>query len=359
MWVSLPLYARFIEGDAASVMHDLPTGSVDLVATSPPFLGLRSYTDDPRELGKDGPGTYVDGLLAMVSEARWVLAPHGSLIIELGDTFSGSGGAGGDMYPGGMREGRFKPFRQSKEGEWPTAKSLCAVPSLIAVALAYGKHPLTGVPHAAGKWLLRNHGAWVRPNPRPGFEGDRFRASWSSVLMFAKEPDRYWHEPAARQDSRTGRTHPRMYAVKKEGAAIPDVFELAASVPKTGGHQAVWPDSLVSRFVETQCPLVVCEECGQPSRYITEEDSWSDCHHEAWRRGMVLDPYCGSGTTLAVATGSGRNAIGIDLDGGNYERVLDRVGPMFLEQHPTLERSQTTLTKWGELAEIEPREDYL
>ena len=357
MWASLPLWARFIEGDAASAMKELPTGSVDLIATSPPFLGLRSYTDDERELGKQDPAGYLDGLLAMIAEARWVLAPHGSLVIEVGDTFSGSGGAGGDMYPGGMREGRFKPFRQAQHGTWPEPKSLCAVPSLIAVALAYGTHPLTGEPHGAGKWLLRNHAAWVRPNPRPGFEGDRFRAAWSSVLMLAKEPNRYWHEAAARRDSRTGRVHPRMYAVKKEGAAIPDVFELAASVPGTGGHQAVWPEPLVARFIDTQCPLVVCEECGQPSRYVAEEDAWSDCHHDQWRRGLVLDPYCGSGTTMKVATGSGRNAIGIDLDGSNYERCLERVGPMFLEQHqPPDERSRDWLMPQQD---VQPREEYL
>jgi DNA modification methylase len=44
----------------------------------------------------------------------------------------------------------------------------------------------------------------------------------------------------------------------------------------------------------------------------------------------VLDPFAGSGTTLAVATGHGRDAIGIDLDERNAELALERVGPMFL-----------------------------
>lgn len=38
----------------------------------------------------------------------------------------------------------------------------------------------------------------------------------------------------------------------------------------------------------------------------------------------------GSGTTLAVATGHGRDAIGIDLDERNAELALERVGPMLL-----------------------------
>ncbi|MHB1782902.1 MAG: DNA methyltransferase, partial [Acidimicrobiales bacterium] len=51
---------------------------------------------------------------------------------------------------------------------------------------------------------------------------------------------------------------------------------------------------------------------------------------EAWRPGIVLDPFCGTGTTLLVATRLGRDAIGIDLDAKNVPLVVERVG-MHLE----------------------------
>jgi hypothetical protein len=111
------------------------------------------------------------------------------------------------------------------------------------------------------------------------------------------------------------------------------------------------------------CPLRVCTVCGEPSRRIvraTEYDSereatgaplqalgsghrsdrptaapttlgWSDCGHDSWRTGLVLDPFSGSGTTLAAATGHGRDAIGIDLDARNAELARERVGGLFLE----------------------------
>ncbi len=49
-----------------------------------------------------------------------------------------------------------------------------------------------------------------------------------------------------------------------------------------------------------------------------------------WRPGIVLDPFAGTGTTLAVATGHGRDAIGIDLDPRNADLAIERVGPLLL-----------------------------
>lgn len=61
-----------------------------------------------------------------------------------------------------------------------------------------------------------------------------------------------------------------------------------------------------------------------------ETIGWSDCGHDTWRQGVVLDPFAGSGTTLKIATGHGREAIGIDLDERNADLAIERVGPMFL-----------------------------
>lgn len=61
-----------------------------------------------------------------------------------------------------------------------------------------------------------------------------------------------------------------------------------------------------------------------------KELGFTDCGHNAWRRGLVLDPFAGSGVTLAVAVGLGRDAIGVDLDERNLDLARERVG-MFLE----------------------------
>jgi hypothetical protein len=59
---------------------------------------------------------------------------------------------------------------------------------------------------------------------------------------------------------------------------------------------------------------------------------WTDCGCGApFRNGVVLDPFGGSGTTGAVATGLGRDAILIDIDAKNMELARDRIG-MFLTE---------------------------
>ncbi len=167
------------------------------------------------------------------------------------------------------------------------------------------------------------------------------------------------------------------------GAPPLDWWEIPTQ-PYAGSHYATWPMALCTRPILSMCPQRVCRECGEPSRRIVGEVSyvgtsgglegvdltaeaigwrsgtaegignnkyaegggkrrdgnmsrsaetlgWSDCGHgDNWRPGLVLDPFSGSGTTLAAATGHGRDAIGIDLDDRNAELCAERVG-MFLE----------------------------
>jgi len=40
---------------------------------------------------------------------------------------------------------------------------------------------------------------------------------------------------------------------------------------------------------------------------------WTDCGHGTPARGVVLDPFAGTGTTLTTAVDAGYDAIGVDL----------------------------------------------
>jgi site-specific DNA-methyltransferase (adenine-specific) len=444
---------RYIVGDSLTVLRSLPDASVDLVLTSPPFLALRSYlpADDPSkhlEVGAERtPGDYIDALLDVVEECRRVLAPHGSIAFELGDTYSGSGGAGGDYADGGLREGQQKfsgtaakaarlngetrprpprarsprpkydgdhlrdrdaneeqgiiPVRSHSRRErdgWPLNKSLCLVPELLRFALVYGFNPLTG--RETPRWRARNVVRWCRPNPPVGSLGDKVRPATSDMVIACVGGRRYFDLDAVRQPhqdpSAALRPHPksshrssypggcgdidgaddeRDYAGHRgnvHGAPpldhwwVDDSFDqdawLISTAPYKGSHYATWPEELLHKPILAMAPQRVCTTCGCASERITEtapwpdDDAvrdperladvggdrhglraraaitigWTDCGHGTWRRGVVLDPFAGSGTTLAVAIGHGREAIGVDLDARNADLARERVG-MFLE----------------------------
>ncbi len=396
-------HARYIVGDVFATLASLPDASVDLVLTSPPFLGLRSYLPDGdpnkgAEIGSEAtPAAFVDVLLALAKECRRVLAPHGSLCVELGDTYSGSGSKGGDdTIPGHLGYGRYGGDHgrygdefvsigaraRQRPTEWPLPKSLCGIPHLFPLSLAYGRNLLTGTESPAGRWRVRNIVAWCRPNPPVGAVGDKFRPATSYMTVACVSGSRFFDLDAVRTPLKKDETQPighrsprdraravvglssdNGYTGMNAGGAPPlDYWEIATH-PFDGAHFATWPPDLCTRPVLAMCPQRVCEECGQPSRRVVDHQrtfdnvkpsagrseaspdrggpmganytvtrdttGWTDCGHNRWRRGVVLDPFAGSGTTLAVATGNGRDAIGIDIDPRNALLAERRVG-MFL-----------------------------
>jgi DNA modification methylase len=83
--------AIVLRGDARSL--PLPDGSVDLIVTSPPYFGLRSYTDGGKhydgQIGSERtPREYVANLLDCTREWMRVLKPEGSIFVNLGDKYS-------------------------------------------------------------------------------------------------------------------------------------------------------------------------------------------------------------------------------------------------------------------------------
>lgn len=406
--------AYWLQGDTRAVLAEMAAAGivVDLVVTSPPFLNLRSYlpAGDPAkalEIGSEPtPCEFIDTLLDVTDALDRVLAPHGSLCVELGDTYAGSGGAGGDYAEGGLRDGqnrfngsaaraRAHPLRdrtRTPPAGWPAEKSMCGIPELYRLSLMYGRNLLTGRP--TPRWRVRNTVTWVRPNPPVGRDGDKFRPATSDVVVACRTDDagrqRYWDGDAVRSPAldadRRFTNGPKAVLADEDvrgtnfttripsnpaGAPLLDWWKIAAS-GYDGAHYATFPPALVTPLVKAMCPERVCMVCGEPSRrmlgeatyvgrgagersawesggthhgksnvgryepgHITKQVKtlgWTDCGHDAWRPGIVLDPFAGSGTTLAVATGHGRDAIGIDLDSRNVDLARDRVGPLFFHE---------------------------
>lgn len=417
-------------GDVFEQLAKIPDGSIDLIVTSPPFLALRSYLpedhpDKDLEIGSEsGPAAFLDTMLALSAEWGRVLAPHGSLCVELGDTYSGSGGAGGDYNADGLRDGqqRFsgsaakraalgsgdneRPSRSGRGDDWPMSKSKTMLDTLYPACLAYGANLLSGEVSPAGRWRIRNLIVWARPNPPVGALGDKFRPATSYITVACKSPRRWFDldavrgAPSPKTNARTAKGVDRQQSAGKSAdderrggnfSTLDTLHEVGGSPPLdwhaddhpedgdwlwkmspqgfAGSHYATFPLALPTRLIKAMCPERVCTVCGAPSERITGEatyvnskgdevephvwasgiaggagahsnraDSgatrtaetvgWTDCGHNAWRTGRVLDPFAGSGTTLVAAHNESRDAIGIDLDDRNVAMVEDRLGPL-------------------------------
>jgi hypothetical protein len=407
--------ARLYIGDALTVLKTLPNESVDLVTTSPPYLALRSYLpadhpDKDAEMGSEAnPAEFLDALLDVTEQLARVLAPHGSICIELGDTYANvapSGNAYG-AAPSSMTAkigntqqwngGEAVPTLAKLGSGWPLSKSLCMIPEAYRMALAYGVNPFNG--RTCTRWRVRNVVRHFRPNPPVGALGDKWRPATSDWAVACLGGKRYFDLDAVRTDiirAETGNCPERERDDALRGqVSRPGALSNPAGAPPLdwytaddlqwahgagivqpthgypGAHYATFSPALITKFIQCMAPTRVCLVCGKPSERITEtlgyvnnagrpanmdmnqqrkspgvrqfnapgDQSahklsttlgWSDCGHNQWRPGVILDPFAGSGTTLAVAQGCGRDAVGIELYPHNADLIADRCG-MFLE----------------------------
>lgn len=335
-------------GDVFKQLAKIPDGSIDLIVTSPPFLALRSYLpedhpDKDLEIGSEsGPAAFLDTMLALSAEWGRVLAPHGSLCVELGDTYSGSGGAGGDYNADGLRDGqqRFSgsaakraalgsgdidsSSRSGRGDGWPMSKSKTMLDTLYPACLAYGANLLSGEVSPAGRWRIRNLIVWARPNPPVGALGDKFRPATSYITVACKSPRRWFDLDAVRgplSDKRRADTSDVQNEPSKQRSNTQfntlgkyDPSESGGSPPLdwhaddhpedgdwlwkmspqgfAGSHYATFPMALPTRLIKAMCPERVCTVCGAPSERITERSyvgakSGDPYEPHVWQSGIA------------------------------------------------------------------------
>lgn len=245
-----------IQGDARSL--PLLSGTVRLVVTSPPYLGLRDY-GTPGEIGQgDDPRKYVDEIMSVMDELERVLTPDGSVFMVIGDKYARRGGVdrklrGEGRDPGGRRHARLpqKGLQGVRDG------SLAGLPFRVALAAI------------DRGWIWRQEIIWRKPNPLPESVKTRCVRSHETILHLSRTASPYNSGP--------------------EFATGQDVWDIPVQGyrdPSGVRHPAVFPERLVERIVA----------------------GWSASGD------LVLDPFAGSGTTPAVALRMDRRAIGVELN---------------------------------------------
>jgi site-specific DNA-methyltransferase (cytosine-N4-specific) len=287
------------QGDSLAVLGDLPDASVDCIVTSPPYFGLRDYGADGQVGAEPTPDDFVEALRAVFGQARRVLAPDGTLWLNLGDSYAtsskGAGGTGPASYKhtGALLNGQH--FEARPYAADVPQKNLMGMPWRVAFALQ------------ADGWILRNDIIWTKPNAMPESVNDRLSNRHEHLFLFTRSR-RYWFDldairlphtsmaPLLRKDRRSWVKGPAgsnianhnrtgTQGAHPNGKNPGDVWHIPTS-GFGGAHFATYPVALAER-----CILAGCKP-----------------------GGVVLDPFSGSGTTGLAATRQGRRYVGIDLN---------------------------------------------
>lgn len=286
-------------GNNIDVLKTIEADSVDCVVTSPPYWGLRDYGTSEQLGLEPTPEEYVANMVKVFQEIHRVLKPSGTVWLNLGDSYAGSNS---DKYSapnkntlsakmGQTYGGIEKSIKAKVPGLKP--KDLIGIPWRVAFALQ------------ADGWYLRSDIIWQKPNPMPESVKDRPTKSHEYIFLLTKSRKYYYDadaikEPTVSQDkykrdrdnpdykfnNTPGRT--KMSGLKDNKYTLKnkrDVWSINTK-PYKEAHFAVFPEEIPMN----------CIKAGSP------------------KDGVVLDPFAGSGTTLKVALGLGRKAIGIDIN---------------------------------------------
>jgi len=137
---------------------------------------------------------YVQHLVEIFRAVRRVLHPTGTLWLNLGDSYNGSGGAGGDYNKGGIKEGQPKFGGRNVSGL--KQKDLMGMPWRVALALQ------------ADGWWLRSDIIWAKGvSFCPSYSGtcmpesvtDRPTKSHEYVFLLSKSQHYFWDIDAIRE----------------------------------------------------------------------------------------------------------------------------------------------------------------
>lgn len=311
-------------GDATSLLRELPDSCIDCAMTSPPYWGKREYANGGIGLEEDF-RAFVGHLANVFSELQRVLKPTGSFWLNLGDTYSD--------------------------------KNLLGIPWRVAFELTDRQG-----------WILRNSIVWNKVKSGMDNTKDRLGNLHELVFHFVRQPRGYFY------DTDSIRSKPGTAKIVN-GAVVSstgvsgvryrrqiDASTALSSGEKAAAHRAladVLADVAAGRVADFR--LIIrgqqrathsdseklsgrAKELRDRGFYVLRNhpngskpsDVWNIVPEDTQKRslhfapypldlcripilatcpvgGVVLDPFCGTGTTLQAARDLGRRSIGIDV----------------------------------------------
>lgn len=308
--------SKIICADAAAGLKNLPSESVRMCVTSPPYYGLRDYGTDGQIGIERTPQEYIKRLIEVFAEVHRVLKSDGTLWVNISDSYAGSGKGPMSIQVAGngknknLYDMKSRIYEVPKKWEKIKPKDMIGIPWMLAFALRdFG-------------YYLRSDIIWHKLNCLPESVKDRPTKSYEHIFLLSKSP-KYYYDYAAIQEPikavtaeryTRGRSGKAKYSETKMRQGIDrktdavtdenrkykrkrDVWEVSTNTFRMDEHFAMFPEKLIE-------PCIIAGS----------------------RAGdTVLDPFFGSGTTGAVAKRLGREYIGIEINPNYCEKAQKRI----------------------------------
>lgn len=315
-------FDEVITGDCVEVLKEIPDKTFDMCVTSPPYYGLRDYgtgrwvggdpkcpharlskfnagcitghTQDKmlgnvgdaiyktvcplcgavrqdRQIGlEETPEEYIENLVTVFREVRRCLKDDGTLWLNIGDSYWGSGSIGYD-FTGKLSEA--SEIQKGSKGTIDTHN----IPKHTGHIGSYKNKDLIGIPWMLAfalrndGWYLRQDIIWHKPNPMPESVRDRCTKSHEYIFLLSKNRKYYFDSEAIKEPAKPdssirdrdatklnntpGRT--RMGGLKVnnyEKRNKRDVWTVSTK-PLKEAHFAAFPEDLIEPCILAGCKV--------------------------------------------------------------------------------------------------------
>ena len=250
---------KILCGDAAEQLKTLADGSVNMCVTSPPYYGLRDYGEE-RQIGiEQTPDDYIARLINVFDEVYRVLASDGTLWVNIGDSYAGSGKGPMTISKNGKNENVFdmsnRIYEVPKKWEGIKPKDLIGIPWMLAFALR------------SRGWYLRSDVIWHKRNCLPESAKDRPTKCHEYIFLLSKSRKYYYDYKAIQEPIKEvgkarykrGRSANSKYVgqqgitqVRENFADFDqqfrrkrDVWEVSTNTYRMDEHFAMFPEKLI------------------------------------------------------------------------------------------------------------------
>jgi len=305
-----------LHGDCLAVLKELPSDSVNCCVTSPPYWGLRDYGHAGQIGQEPTPEAFIENLVTVFRQVRRVLRDDGTLWLNLGDSYAGSGkgrNADGSHQEGG-KQGTSRGTIEGKLVKMSAPdckpKDLIGIPWRVAFALQ------------ADGWYLRQDIIWHKPNPMPESVTDRCTKAHEYIFLLSKSAKYYFD-----------------YEAIKEPGVVPAGTRRTIGKEKICGINRAGAVGRKSSGNEAQGFMLVSGKRNKRSVWTVTTKPFKEAHFATFppdliepcilagapEGGTVLDPFMGSGTTGVVSVQFKRSFIGIDLNPKYLEMARSRI----------------------------------